>query len=354
MFENKDSEDPRLAESRALACELAASELLTFFSGRELIDLLLFELPFAQDESNADAPFSRPSSNDLADNETSPLLENSENISRPKPLRPPQRPTRGANLSSSNLLMQASEEEEGDDLAASMAGMNALEIAAVANAKRFLSQNTVQAVVEDIWNGNIIFWDSLSTHAKKVPKFYNKRTADPFSRLRVPKYQKAFQVAFFIAFLILYYAVLVQRNPRFVTATEALLYVWIAAFAYDEFGELRDAGFLFYQTDFWSVWDLAIIIVCVAFFVTRVVGLVKNSNYVTDMAFDILSMAALFLVPRYAKYAIISRKEAVNNPRICSVASLNPYFGSLLPVLKEMVSFKVLIHNLKWLKAYVA
>ena len=201
-----------------------------------------------------------------------------------------------------------------------MAGMNALEIAAVANAKKFLSQKPVQAVVENIWHGEIIFWPTLSTHSKKQPKIYNKRTADPYSRLRVPKYQKAFQVAFFAAFLFLYYAVLVQRSFGSITATEVLLYVWIAAFAYDEFGEFRDAGILFYGSDFWSVWDLAIILVGTAFFITRIVGLLKSSSEITDVAFDILSMLALFLVPR-----------------ICSVASLNPYFGSLLPVLKEMV-----------------
>lgn len=179
-----------------------------------------------------------------------------------------------------------------------MAGMNALEIAAVANAKKFLSQKQVQHVIEDIWNGDIIFWDSLSARATKSPKIYNEHTADPFSRLRVPKYQKAFQVAFFIAFLVLYYAVLVQRNTDSVSATEVFLYIWIAAFAYDEFSELRDAGFLFYQTDFWSAWDIAIILVGMAFFVTRIIGLVKDSDRITDIAFDILSMAALFLVPR--------------------------------------------------------
>lgn len=121
---------------------------------------------------------------------------------------------------------------------------------------------------------------------------------DPFSRLRVPKYQKAFQVLFFIAFLFLYYAVLVQRSPRAITGTEVALYIWIAAFAYDEFGELRDAGMLFYQTDFWTAWDIAIIAVGVAFFATRIIGLVQNNAEMTDVAFDILSMEALFLVPR--------------------------------------------------------
>ena len=95
------------------------------------------------------------------------------------------------------------------------------------------------------------------------------RFADPYARLRVPKYQKLFQAAFFVSFLILYYAVLVERNPRRVSVTEVFLYIWIGSFAYDEFGEFMDAGIMFYQTDFWSLWDLAIIGIGLAFFITR-------------------------------------------------------------------------------------
>lgn len=56
-----------------------------------------------------------------------------------------------------------------------------------------------------------------------------------------------------------------------------------------------------------------------AFFITRVVGLVQDSPKTTDLAFDILSLEALFLIPR-----------------ICSLLSLHPYFGTLIPCLKEM------------------
>lgn len=75
----------------------------------------------------------------------------------------------------------------------------------------------------------------------------------------MPKYQKAFEAVFFAIFLALYYAVLVERDPRHITVVEVLLYVWIAAFACDEFGEFRDAGTLFYAADFWSLWDIGII-----------------------------------------------------------------------------------------------
>ena len=138
-------------------------------------------------------------------------------------------------------------------------GLNALEIAAVANAKQFLSQNVVQKIVDDIWNGRIIFWESLSVRSKKKAKIYDKRRADPYCRLRVPKYQKGFEALFFALFLVLYYAVLVERKPEKFGFVESLLYVWIVAFGDDEFGEFQDAGSAFYATDFWSLWDLGII-----------------------------------------------------------------------------------------------
>lgn len=70
-------------------------------------------------------------------------------------------------------------------------------------------------------------------------------------------------------FLLLYYAVLIERNPRKITFVELLLYIWIAAFACDEFGEFRDAGTLFYAADFWSLWDIGIVGIGTAFLITR-------------------------------------------------------------------------------------
>lgn len=266
--------DAGLNESRALACELVAWQFLTFLSEKELIDYLLYELPEHPDDTRS-GPL-EPAANGQGDsndddifNETSPLVRSRPSESGAA-FRPPKRASVG---NAPRGDTSGSFAEDGDtprtDLDESMAGMNALEIAAIGDAKKFLSQNPVQKIVEDIWNGDVIFWESLSVHAVKKPRVYNKRVADPFTRLRVPKYQKAFQIAFFISFLALYYAVLVERNPQHITPTEALLYIWIVAYAYDEFGEIRDAGLMFYQTDFWSLWDIGIIGVSAAFVVTR-------------------------------------------------------------------------------------
>jgi len=92
------------------------------------------------------------------------------------------------------------------------------------------------------------------------------RRVDPFSRLRVPRYLKAFEALFFVVFLGLYYSVLVQRNHVWITTREIILLVWIAAFALDEFGQYADAGLRFYAVDFWSLWDVGIVAIGVAFF----------------------------------------------------------------------------------------
>ncbi|EQL02809.1 ion transporter [Ophiocordyceps sinensis CO18] len=219
--------------------------------------------------------------------------------------------------------------ENGDPTAA-FRGLNALEIAAIADAKRFLSQHLVQRIISGIWNGDIIFWDSLSVRATKRHTFYDPETSDPFSRLRVPKYLKSWEVLFFAIFLCLYYAVLVARVETHITATEITLFIWIAAFAYDEWSEWIDAGSIFYATDIWNLFDMIMILIGFVFATLRIVGQVRHDMKMIGLSFDVLSLEALFMVPR-----------------ICSILSLSPYWGTLIPCLKEMgkdfIKFMVLV-----------
>ncbi|GIK05714.1 hypothetical protein Aspvir_009827 [Aspergillus viridinutans] len=320
QLNNEDNDsDWGLSETRGYACEYVAWQFLCHLTRREMIDVLLEELPsprrdsttISQAEQGASGlgSISHEDEGNEAEGERTPLL-----------------------LSSSSSLYRffVGKNHRGDSYnpgsrgsyyddpelhsLSPFFGLNALEIATIAHAKKFLSQKPVQRVIDDIWNGEIVFWDSLSVHSKKKPQFFNKRTADPYSRLRVPRYRKAFEAAFFVSFLFLYYTVLVERKPTGIGIFETLMYVWIAAFAYDELSGMADAGMLFYQMDFWSLWNLGIIAIGLAFVIARIVGLVKESDYITDLSFDILSLEAL----------------------ICSLVSLNPYFGSLIPVLKEM------------------
>jgi hypothetical protein len=328
QLNNEDNDsDWGLNESRGYACEYIAWQFLCHLTRREMIDVLLEELPSPRRDSATISQAEQGASglgsishedggNETGGERTPLLLSSSSSLYRFFVGKS----HRGDSCAEDNRGSRGWYYEDPELHPFSpFFGLNALEIAAIAHAKKFLSQKAVQRVIDDIWNGEIVFWDSLSVHSKKKPRFFNKRTADPYSRLRVPMYRKAFEAAFFVSFLFLYYAVLVERKPTGIGIFETLMYVWIAAFAYDELSGIVDAGMLFYQMDFWSLWNMGIIAIGLAFVIARIVGLVKESDYITDLSFDILSLEALFLVPR-----------------ICSLVSLNPYFGSLIPVLKEM------------------
>ncbi|TQS33811.1 hypothetical protein Golomagni_05832, partial [Golovinomyces magnicellulatus] len=210
-----ERENQTLSESRSYACEIVAWRFLTRLSEREAVDYCLYELPATQCITPS------TTNEDVESNETSPLLshahhhhQNDEDPSSP--------PKRSQLLNSVSRLTNISEDTSTDqetDPSMSFKGLNALEIAAVANAKRFLAQPVVQKIVTGIWRGDIIFWDSLSVHSTKKPRFYNAATADPFSRLRVPRYLKSWEVLFFAVFLFLYYAVLLNRVEESVTKT---------------------------------------------------------------------------------------------------------------------------------------
>ncbi len=247
-------EEKGLHEARANSCEIVAWRFLTHLSEREAVDYCLYEIPAIKGSQ-----IHTPSDEETVVDEHSALLgQSSRDTARESRRAVGQSGSKKRNLlaqSISRLTMSMTadddDDEEEEDPTAHFTNLNALEIAAIADAKRFLSQALVQKIVTGIWNGDIIFWDSLSVHSVKKPRFYKPSTADPFSRLRVPKYLKSFEVLFFASFLFLYYAVLAERDPARFSTLEVFLCLWLAAFAYDELSEWIDAGSIFYAADVW-------------------------------------------------------------------------------------------------------
>ncbi|THX90986.1 hypothetical protein D6D08_03523 [Aureobasidium pullulans] len=311
-------EDQGIFAARGFACEAVATRFIIGLADREIIDSLLYELqiPDVSDTETRAVDESQPEL-------LSPVTEQSPLLARSS-LR-----SRGSYRSRLTIPETYDGAEDSStatdsELAEQFDGLNALEIAAVSGAKKFLCQKQVQRIINAIWTGDIMFWAKLSADTQKKAQIYQRKSMDPFCRLRVPIYLKAFEVLFFVAFLAFYYAVLMQRSFYSVTTAEIFLYIWIASFAHNEIGEFWDAGTTtFYLADFWSLWDLFVIGIGVAFFITRMIGLHQGNDRIIDTSFDILALEALFLIPR-----------------ICSpLLSLNPYFGTLLPCLTAMTKF---------------
>lgn len=216
----EDNDDQGINAARAAACEVVALRYTMRLSYREAIDVLLFELPPPKDSNGQVTTASTPTT---PRGEQTPLLGTWRSATRSE---------LGLTLDGSRTEAQMPD-KTGSDLAEQLQGLNALEIAAVSGAKKFLSQRPIQRIINAIWNGDIIFWSNLRFDGTKHPQIYQRNSSDPYCRLRVPKYLKAFEVLFFAGFLIFYYVVLIQRPFHYVSAAEVLLYVWLAAFGYN-------------------------------------------------------------------------------------------------------------------------
>jgi hypothetical protein len=260
-----------LGPTRSHACEIVAWRFLSRFPERVALDFCLYEIPEVRDVSLATTPAVPPDG--LEDGELSPLLQRASNTRwQGGSIRSTGKSNaqKTAIINSLSRLAEGNEDTPGvepDDPSAAFVGLNALEIATVAEAKRFLSQPVVQEILTGIWNGNIIYWDALSVYATKQPRFYRPDRADPYSRLRVPKYMKCWEVVFFGVFLCLFYAVLITAQKDYLTGTEAALWFWFAAFLYDELSEWGDVGSVIYTADVWNFFDIFVILIGVVFII---------------------------------------------------------------------------------------
>ena len=213
------NDDTGVNDTRGLACELVAWRFVTHLAEREAIDHLCYELPRSIQESTAsvvDAQGVNGAAEALEPSERTPLFDTA-----------PAYETFADEMPSSNSP------DDSKSFLTTFAGLNALEIAAVAEAKKFISQKAIQTIIDGIWKGDIVFWDSLSQHSTKKARIYNRNKCDPFCRLRVPLYLKIFEVLFFAVFLALYYTVLVEKSAHRVSAAEVLLYIWLVSFSYN-------------------------------------------------------------------------------------------------------------------------
>lgn len=178
-FSSLEPDDQGINETRGYACEIIAWRFLTHKSEHELIDYLLSELPPRPASATRSSSGNRSRSEEghnASLQDVDSVDEHSELLSD-RPSRIPKRPRlpEGSLHHRSYRTVGEIEQKPEDDVTSSFVGLNALEIAAVADAKKFLSQRIVQKIVDGIWCGDIVFWEALSVHATKKAQLYNKR-----------------------------------------------------------------------------------------------------------------------------------------------------------------------------------
>lgn len=163
---------------------------MAHLSEHDLIEYLLYELPASHHRPEVSVDVEASDSN--GDGASNPHVPHQIDENSPILCQRRLSPTKGSRPHLHSPQDQSCSLADGalgpveNDLSSAFVGLNALEVAAVANAKKFLSQQVVQKVVNNIWSGDIVFWNSLNVYTTKKAQLYNQRyggsSTDLFSR----------------------------------------------------------------------------------------------------------------------------------------------------------------------------
>ncbi len=235
------------------------------------------------------------------------------------------------------------------DAIESLNNLCALEIAVLNSCKRFLCAPSVRRIIQGIWSGRIIFWNKIDSKATKITHVvyglgHTDTQVDVFAKLRIPRYRSMLLVLNYLILLMLYFITLSRHKAsvdKMFTNSEVWMHIWFIGVVLEEVSQLREAGnWNFYITDFWSSFDVFIVLIYLSSFITRLIGMIfyninpdikigyHSGYYYTDLSFDLLALEGACLIPR-----------------MFSFLTVFPYFGTLFPCLKEMAKqfFKFLI-----------
>ncbi|ANB13997.1 Yvc1p [Sugiyamaella lignohabitans] len=211
--------------------------------------------------------------------------------------------------------------------------LSTLELAIKAEAKRFLAHPVVIQVLEEIWNGSIMFQTSM--HKLHRVKFANEEEvlASQFgrrgagirynysdasilklSRLRVPRYRHLLNLASFCVLLGLYLMVLSSHSMK-ISTQEIVFALWSLGFILDEIVGFTDVGFTLYILSLWNLFDLMILLQLIGYACCRInairlnaTGQIDDAKKMLTLSYDILATVAIFLFPRL--FSIFDNNES--------------------------------------------
>ncbi|EGN96774.1 hypothetical protein SERLA73DRAFT_75638 [Serpula lacrymans var. lacrymans S7.3] len=204
-----------------------------------------------------------------------------------------------------HTIAQAREERD-DDLEERVG--NAIEMAIISKAKRFIKSSPCQKVIDGIWIGKCVY-QAESSHSilsdtyKRTPiHFYDPHKAPLLDhyRLKVPAIRSVLE---YINFLILFilFVVAIEMNERHrLNIPEILFMVYALGFTLEKVAAMQEHGIKVYFKGTWNGFDLAFVTAYCIYVSFRLYGVLNHRVWAQNIGIDFLAVIACLMFPRLA------------------------------------------------------
>ncbi|KAF8323515.1 uncharacterized protein EI90DRAFT_2935528, partial [Cantharellus anzutake] len=212
---------------------------------------------------------------------------------------------------------------------------NAIEMAVLSDAKRFIKSSASQKVINGIWTGEIIYTPEsdhaiLSDTYKRAPvHFYDPLRAPLLDhyRLKVPAIRAVLDYLNFLLLFILFVLFLETNELGRINIFEWAFIIYGLGFTVDRLASMQEHGLKCTSTFLdilWNGFDLAFIVTYLPYITLRFYGAREHKSWASELSIDIVSISGVFMFPRIAFVSLS------NNLMVLSLRSMFVQFFQLM------------------------
>ncbi|KAF8634558.1 hypothetical protein AX17_004148 [Amanita inopinata Kibby_2008] len=204
-------------------------------------------------------------------------------------------------------LLARAREERDDDLDDRVG--NAIEMAILGKAKKFIKSSACQKVIDNIWTGRCVY-QAESSHSilsdtyKRTPiHFYDPHKAPLLDhyRLKVPSIRSVLEYTNFLILFILFVIALEFSERDRLNAAEIIFMIYALGFTLEKVAAMQEHGIKVYFKGTWNGFDLAFVTTYCVYASLRLYGLChSHSRWARLLGIDFLALIACLMFPRLA------------------------------------------------------
>ncbi|KDQ19429.1 hypothetical protein BOTBODRAFT_170530 [Botryobasidium botryosum FD-172 SS1] len=209
---------------------------------------------------------------------------------------------------------------------------NAIELAIIGNARRFIKSTACQKIIDGIWSGKIVY-QAESDHAilsdtykRKSIHFYDPHAAPLLDhyRLKVPAVQSVLEYFHFLILFILFVITVERTDVDFINRNEMIFIVYALGFTLQRVASIQEHGFKVFSANLWNGFDITFITIYMSYACCRLYGIYYDIREAKSLGIDILALAAILMFPRLAFVSLS------NNLMVLSLRSMFLEFALLM------------------------
>lgn len=227
-------------------------------------------------------------------------------------------------------IVETAREERDDDLEERVG--NAIEMAIISRARRFIKSSPCQKVIDGIWIGKCVYQAESShsilsdTYKHKPIHFYDPHKAPLLDhyRLKVPAIRSVLDYFNFLILFILFVVAIESNEPSRINISETLFMIYGLGFALEKLATIQEHGITVYFKGTWNGFDLAFVTTYCVYAFFRLYGVYGHKHWAQDLGVDFLAIIACLMFPRLA---FVTFK---NNLMVLSLRAMMMQFVALM------------------------